>query len=425
MRDDWIFKLAIIAGLLAFSWRLLTFPTPNNQQQFTSPPETRIGREANRAERNGRHVDAAVLFTALQKDQYNNHNGWHRISDALAIDENPLAAMGRWRSLATGSPQSIIDENGEPILDDDHVGWLREFFDDTGGEAFVAYYLGVKLIDKDNVNLSTTSFKNAFDGFSALVHENPQNATLWDRLYVARSAMRLQLTGRCADALLDLERFMASEISEDDRNRNSGIVRAIGRTWMNNDNMQEGLRVWKSLSEDRLRSADPLNVIREWANYVRGTNPDQEPEIRYAVALTIWDTIEQIHPDDPLAQTPEFLDTLEFFVYRARNVGASDIETEAGTRLYNTFTRITSADDSLDVLSRKARYEAIAGNAEPMYSTLRELQEHPDLDHIDFYRMLDSRPAFNPYRDDERFQQILARTAEAAEGKNTRSLTVN
>ncbi|MFG0257907.1 MAG: hypothetical protein ACF8GE_08405 [Phycisphaerales bacterium JB043] len=413
MRDDWIFKLAIAVGVIAFAWRLITYPAPSSQSRFTSTPELVLENHFNRARLDKNHIAAAVIATALQQDHYHDHGGWHRISDALMGVDDPITAIERWKSLALNDPDSIVDREGNPVLDDENKQWLRTFFEKTGGEPFVAYYLGVKLLVEDRDELAHSSFQTALDGFSSLVDNTPQHATLWDRLYVARSAMRVRRVESCASALRDLENHIEKTLTRKQRQNTRALIRSIGRTWINNSNMDEGIRVWKQLNNDLLEDNSPFAVIQEWGGYARGTDPNQEPEIRLGVTLVIWDVLDQIEPHDPDASKVEYLDYLEFFVYRARNVGASDLADLAAHRIYDAHPAILSGSPPEDTLNRMARYEALIGNRDAMYDALDLALEQRMIDPNALY----SRPAFNPFRDEPRFQQIMDDAVALSEGQ--------
>jgi hypothetical protein len=415
MRDDWIFKAAIIAGLIAFVWRIATFPAPAQVNTANATRGQQIQRNFRQAFNNEDFIAAAVFATILQQDRYFNHGGWFAISDALANDPDPATSLQRWKDRALNAPESITQDDSRSAVTDEQIAWLQEFFNHTGGEFFVAYYLGVKLIGMEQPQISIASFNHAADGFVKFLAEQPEHATLWDRLYTARSYMRLEENTLAAGALRDLESFSNTKVTPKERLAFRDFFRSVGRTWINAGYLDEGVRVWKQINASFLQEANPVTVVEEWNRYGNSNLLQQEPELAPGLVTVIWDIYEQIESNDPRAQTTLFLDMLEAFIYRAESAGEDSIRQLAAARLRQAFNNTYFDPRANESLNRLARYEAILGNQQKMYQALEQALR---LDQLDPHNLM-ARPAFNPYREEPRFKKIVSQAVKNLESSDT------
>ena len=423
MRDDWIFRTAIAIGLIAFIWRLLTFPAP--AQQFPAANLTtnqRFMQQIDLAINEKDFIYAAVLATVQQQEQYTNHGGWHAISDALVKDPHSDTVLSRWKAQCLETHARAIDEEEQSLLTSDDRDWLREFFEKTGGESFVAYYLGVKLLARDHPDEAQQAFRHAKDGFQTLLNEQPEHATLWDRLYVARSYMRLRMNDEAASALRDLEQFFDSEhTQEDDFLQARGLIRAMGRTWINAGYQDQGVRTWIRINEALREQIDPLRIVQEWHRYGNPGLFDQETGLAEGVVAAMWDVLQHIDLHDTNLNTIEFHNALESLVYRAANTVLTDIEHQAIARLRAAHEQHYQGHEPDEALNRLARFEALLGNRERMYEALEKALARDALTP----HQLISMPAFNAYREEPRFQRILDEAVQASQNPHSNQSSFN
>lgn len=388
MRNSTIFTLAILAGLIAFIYRLATVthedlgvePAEPSARRATGPE-----REARELAEKEDFLGAARIMTEVHSEgERLDQSGWRPIGQYLVLAGAPRDVIPKWREIA---PQQFLEEGV--------------------AEGWACYFVGINWLG-DNEEYAQDAFELGEQAFEDFLENRSQFARDWDWLYLARTRMRMEEDESAAEAMEDVRSHIAAAIEVGGDSLQ--FAQTAGRTWAEIGRPDEAAPVWAALTDARIAEGQhPLVAANQWRRYARGMINGGE---RDAGRLGINEAVRALSSVD-LDTAPNLVPIVDLrrdlgLLYaRAEEPQKSDALLHDSLELAR---EISAGSDDPDRHYQHAQSAAAVGAIDETLDALEMAIEYG----LQNPYVLEAENVFDPIRAEPRFEAMMEALLEAA-----------